>query len=64
MGAFILGGYYRLGDAVVLATGYEFSGYRIGMSYDVNLSDLKTASKTRGGFEISLRFTSESAKGL
>ncbi len=64
VGAFILGGYYRLGDAVVLATGYEFSGYRIGMSYDVNLSDLKTASKTCGGFEISLRFTSESAKGL
>ncbi|HET6991980.1 MAG TPA: PorP/SprF family type IX secretion system membrane protein, partial [Bacteroidia bacterium] len=55
-GAFILGGYYRLGDAAVIATGYEYSGFRIGMSYDVNLSDLKTATKARGGFEVSLRF--------
>ena len=57
-GAFILGGYYRFGDAAVIATGYEFSGFKIGMSYDVNLSDLKTASKARGGFEVSLRFMS------
>lgn len=55
-GAFILGGYYRFGDAAVIATGYEFSNFRIGMSYDVNLSDLKIASRARGGFEISLRY--------
>jgi len=54
--AFSLGGYYRYTDAFIVATRYEFSNYSIGMSYDVNLSDLKTASKSRGGFEISLRF--------
>jgi hypothetical protein len=26
------------------------------MSYDVNISSLKTASKARGGFEISLHY--------
>ncbi len=54
--AFVLGGYYRFGDAAVIATGYEFSNYRIGISYDVNLSDLNTASKSKGGLEVSLRF--------
>jgi type IX secretion system PorP/SprF family membrane protein len=62
-GAFIIGGYYRLGDAVVVATGYEFSGFRIGLSYDVNLSDLKTASKARGGFEVALRYSSPNPFG-
>ena len=56
--AFVLGGYYRFGDAAVIATGYEFSNYRIGISYDVNISDLHEASKNKGGFEISLRFMS------
>ena len=54
--AFVLGAYYRFGDAVNLETAYEFSEYRIGFSYDINLSDLNVASKSRGGFEISLHF--------
>lgn len=56
--AFALGGYYRYADAFVIATRYEFSNYSIGMSYDVNMSNLKTASRAKGGFEISLRFQS------
>jgi len=58
--AFFFGGYYRFSDAIVIATGYEYSNYRIGLSYDVNLSDLKTVSNARGGFEISLRFIAPS----
>ncbi|CAN5891288.1 hypothetical protein BH11BAC7_BH11BAC7_06560 [soil metagenome] len=61
--AFILGGYYRFGDAAVLVTGYEFSNYRIGLSYDINLSDLNTASKSRGGFELALKFIAPSPFG-
>jgi hypothetical protein len=30
--------------------------YEIGMSYDANISKLKTASQTFGGFELSLVF--------
>jgi type IX secretion system PorP/SprF family membrane protein len=61
--AFSLGGYYRYSDAFIIATRYEFSNYSIGMSYDLNLSNLKTASKSKGGFEISLRFMSPNPFG-
>jgi type IX secretion system PorP/SprF family membrane protein len=61
--AFMLGGYYRVADAAVLAAGYEFSGLRLCMSYDLNLSDLKVASKARGGFEVALRYTIPTSKG-
>lgn len=61
--AFVLGCYYRFSDAAVILTGYEFSNYRIGLSYDLNVSDLNTASKSKGGFEVSLRFMSPSPFG-
>lgn len=60
---FGLGGYYRFGDAIAIATRYEFSSWSIGMSYDVNVSNLRTASKARGGFEISLHFISPNPFG-
>jgi type IX secretion system PorP/SprF family membrane protein len=53
-----LGAYYRYNDAIALVTRYEFSNYSIGLSYDVNVSNFRTASKTKGGLEISLRFIS------
>jgi type IX secretion system PorP/SprF family membrane protein len=61
--AFSLGGYYRFADAAVIAAAYEFSNFRLGMSYDLNLSDLKTASNARGGFEVALRYVIMNAKG-
>lgn len=54
--AFVLGGYYRFGDALNIVTAYEMYPFRIGLSYDVNLSGLTAASQARGGFELSLRF--------
>ncbi|MBI3509357.1 MAG: PorP/SprF family type IX secretion system membrane protein [Bacteroidetes bacterium] len=54
--AFVLGGYYRFGDALNIVTAYELNTLRIGFSYDVNLSNLTVASKSRGGFELSLRY--------
>lgn len=61
--SFSLGGYYRFGDAADIVAAYEFSGFRLGMSYDLNLSDLKTASKARGGFEVSLQYSIPAARG-
>jgi hypothetical protein len=61
--AFVLGGYYRYSDAAVIVAAYEFNGMRVGMSYDLNLSDLKTASKARGGFEVALNYTIANSKG-
>ena len=50
------GGYYRNKDAFVATALFEFSSYGLGVSYDFNVSGLKTVSSGRGGFEITLRF--------
>ncbi len=50
------GGYYRNRDAFAGAVLFEFSTYALGVSYDFNLSGLKTVSSGRGGLEITLRF--------
>lgn len=54
--AWVLGGYYRFADAFNICTGFEMYPFRVGFSYDVNLSRLTPASQARGGFECSLRF--------
>lgn len=54
--AVYIGGYYRAGDAFIPAFILEIASYTLGVSYDVNVSNLKTASSGRGGLEISLRF--------
>lgn len=54
--AISLGAFYRVKDALAFAVLYEFSQFAVGMSYDVNLSHLNMASKSRGGLELSLRF--------
>jgi len=50
------GGFYRNNDAFIGMVLLEFSNYAVGVSYDFNLSGLKTVSSGRGGFEITLRF--------
>ncbi len=59
--AFAIGAYYRLQDALIPVVKFEYANYEIGFSYDVNLSQLKTVTTTRGGLEISLRFVAPSA---
>jgi hypothetical protein len=46
--------WYRFNDAIIPYLGLEVSNFRIGFSYDLNSSSLRTASNTRGGTEISL----------
>jgi hypothetical protein len=61
------GAWIRLGDAIIPYIGLEFSGIRIGASYDINISSLKAASQSRGGMEISLIYInrpSGSGKGI
>lgn len=52
----VVGGYYRFSDALNIVAGYEYHDFRIGFSYDVNLSSLTSASNSRGGMEVSLRW--------
>ncbi|MBI2966936.1 MAG: PorP/SprF family type IX secretion system membrane protein [Bacteroidetes bacterium] len=51
-----LGSKYRAGDALIPEINIEMANYAFGVSYDVNMSSLKTASYGRGGLEFSLRF--------
>lgn len=51
-----LGGWYRYGDAVAPYIGFEWSKMKLGLSYDVNMSNFNTATNGNGGYEISLIF--------
>jgi len=41
-------------ESVIFMAGIDFNGFDFGVSYDLNVSELKVASYTRGGFEGSL----------
>src|SRR5665213_438679 len=58
--------WYRLNDAVIPYIGLEFSGMRIGASYDVNVSSLKAGAQSRGGMELSIIYIKKPAgyKGI
>ena len=49
-----VGSWMRLNDAIIPYIGLEVGGLRIGASYDINISDLKAATGSRGGSEISI----------
>jgi type IX secretion system PorP/SprF family membrane protein len=44
-------------DAIIPQVFLDFKTFSLGMSYDINLSNLNLASNYRGGFEFSIRFT-------
>jgi type IX secretion system PorP/SprF family membrane protein len=51
-----IGGFYRVGDALMLTTQLEWDQFAFGISYDINMSQLTKVSNGRGGMELSLRF--------
>ena len=56
-GAYLsFGTFMRLGDAFIPSVVLEFDKYSIGTSYDLNISELRTASGGNGGFELSFKF--------
>jgi type IX secretion system PorP/SprF family membrane protein len=50
------GGVYRWNDAFIPVVKLDYSNFSFGLSYDVNTSKLKTASQSRGGFELTLTY--------
>lgn len=58
----IFGPTIRTNDAAILELGLKKGNYLARVSYDVNTSGLKTASASRGGFEISLTYTARRNK--
>ncbi len=58
-----LGSWYRVNDALIPYFALEFTGIRIGASYDINMSSLKSASQSRGGLEVSIIYIHRSNPG-
>lgn len=56
------GSWLRYKDALIPYLGLEFNGYRLGATYDVNTSSLKSGSQSRGGMEISLIYIKPAAE--
>ena len=50
------GAVYRWDDAFIPVVKLDLSQFSFGLSYDVNMSKLKTASQSRGGFELTLSY--------
>jgi type IX secretion system PorP/SprF family membrane protein len=51
-----LGAMYRWRDAIIPVASLHWYEWNIGLSYDVNVSELKTASQYRGGWEFTLGY--------
>lgn len=48
--------YYRVQDAIVVTAGMHLKRFSFALSYDSNISKLRTASSTIGGIEVSLSY--------
>jgi type IX secretion system PorP/SprF family membrane protein len=53
---FMIGGYYRLKDAVAPFVGIDYKNFIIGLSYDANTSKLGSMAKNVNSFELSLSY--------
>jgi len=51
-----VGGYLRWKDAFIPVVKVDMRSLAVALSYDVNVSQLRTASQGRGGFELSLSY--------
>ena len=56
--AISFGTYYRFGDAFIPSVLLELGSFAFGVSYDLNISGLSTASNGQGGYELSIRYIS------
>jgi len=51
-----MGAFMRWKDALIPAIKIDYNPFSIAFSYDVNVSELKTASQSRGGAELSITY--------
>ncbi|HEB62110.1 MAG TPA: type IX secretion system membrane protein PorP/SprF [Bacteroidetes bacterium] len=50
------GSAYRVGDALKILGGIDYKDLRVGVAYDINLSDLTKVTNTVGAFELALQY--------
>lgn len=51
------GFFYRWKDALAISLSYKFLGFKLGVSYDLNISTLNTATRSMGGLEFFLKYS-------
>lgn len=56
--SFSAGSFYRWNDAIVPVVKLDYYNWSAGLTYDVNVSKLRSASNARGGFELTLSYKS------
>ncbi|RFM35390.1 PorP/SprF family type IX secretion system membrane protein [Chitinophaga silvisoli] len=59
---FLIGGNYRWNDSAIPFAGFHFKNFVLGLSYDVNASNLRRLVNGSNSFEISLSFISRKKK--
>lgn len=52
-----IGAYNRMDDAIIAYAGYQMNRVMVGMSYDINTSELSSSGKGMNAFEISLTWS-------
>ncbi|MDP4148008.1 MAG: PorP/SprF family type IX secretion system membrane protein [Bacteroidota bacterium] len=57
------GRFSNVTDAVIPYVGLDYGDFNLGLTYDVNVSSLQTASQSRGGVEISLIYIKKASNG-
>lgn len=58
------GAFYRTNDAFVAKAMFDMFDYSVGFAYDINVSSLTKVSRTRGGFEIFLKYSLAKKTGV
>ncbi|HEY4965523.1 MAG TPA: PorP/SprF family type IX secretion system membrane protein [Puia sp.] len=53
----------NVSDALIPYVGLDYGSFNLGLTYDVNISDFKVATQTRGGMEISLVYIFKQTDG-
>lgn len=51
------GGFFRWNDALIPTIKFDYLPFAFALSYDANISTLKTASRSMGGFELAISLT-------
>lgn len=51
-----IGAAYRVKDAIIPSVSIELGALDIGLSYDINISSLRSFSRSRGGTELAIRY--------
>ncbi|HWY12878.1 MAG TPA: PorP/SprF family type IX secretion system membrane protein [Bacteroidia bacterium] len=55
-------GVHRISDAGIVTCGLKYKSYTAGVSYDINISTLHTATDYRGAIEFALIYTSKNTR--